>query len=606
MRLEIMLDGIWEYWPDTSNEWKMIDVQSFAASIDSFMQTRQWKKCVVPSVTNLHDSSLFRFFGKVFYKVSFKTPFYTENHILTLKFLGANYKTSIWLNGKFIGEHENGYTEFSFDIEDVLNSPSSTDDNLLLVLVDNSWGHENWLPWTCKPDWFNYNGIHRSVKLVIKPRVRIADFNIRSSIVFPDDEGGSPSELTLLARVVLENRTGEGFPCAISVDLVDHASMQHIASTVEMVTVNATSMFEQDIAMSLDPASITLWSPDSPVLYRITFHLLDGEGNKVDERSWKWGFRKFETREDKFYLNNRRIFLRGTNRHEDHPDFGLALPNQLRYQDLVKIKNANINCFRGAHHPPDKVVLDYCDELGLLFIEEIPAYSLDAKRMADPEILTTAERYFDEMHDRDKNHTCLIAWSMSNECATETIEGRKFHEVLYAHARKVDGGDRLVIHVSNRGVMDRCHELSDFITMNLYLGWYSGTKEMFMNEVNLVHEINVDEDREFGAIKPIVLTEFGAEGLRGYRSWDGAKWSEDYQAEFLRYYIEECMQHEFIGGTWTWMFSDTRVDLPDRPDGRARSYNNKGMVDEFRSPKLAYATIRDLYTKWKLKEQQQE
>ncbi|HME54184.1 MAG TPA: glycoside hydrolase family 2 TIM barrel-domain containing protein [Candidatus Lokiarchaeia archaeon] len=597
MRLDIQLNGVWEYWPDVSDICKSLNLETFGASVDNFVKTKKWKKLMIPSVVNLQDPSLFRFFGKVFYKVSFKTPFFAENHVVTLKFLGANYKSCVFLNGKYLGEHENGYTEFSFDVDEILNPPSSLDENLLLVVVDNAWGHDDWLPWTKNVDWFNYNGIHRPVKLVVKPRVRIADYELRSTIEFSD--GDLPSSLSLLTRAILENRTGDGFPGALSVDVVDPVSNEHVASTMEMLTVDAGSKFEQNNAINLDPALITLWSPDTPVLYHVTFRFFDGGGNKVDERTCKWGFRKFEVREDKFFLNNKGIFLRGTNRHEDHPDFGLALPDQLRYQDLVKMKHANINCFRGAHHPPGKALLDYCDELGLLFIEEIPAYSLDAKRMANPALLATAKKYFDEMHDRDKNHACLIAWSMSNECDTGSVEGRKFHEVLYAHARDVDGGARLVIHVSNRGVMDHCHDLSDFITMNLYLGWYSGTKESFMDQVNLVHEINIDEDREFGAIKPIVLTEFGAEGLRGYRSWDAAKWSEDYQAEFLRYYIETCMQHDFIGGTWTWMFSDTRVDLPDRPDGRARSYNNKGMVDEFRTPKLAYDVIRELYGKWK-------
>jgi beta-glucuronidase len=293
--------------------------------------------------------------------------------------------------------------------------------------------------------------------------------------------------------------------------------------------------------------------------------------------------------------------MRGTNRHEDHPDFGNALPDTLRFQDLLKMKRANINCFRGSHYPPAKALLDYCDELGLLFIEEIPAYSLDAEMMVDPGVLETAEWIFDEMHDRDKNHACLIAWSVSNECATELPAGRAFHEALYAHVRAVDGGRHLVIHVSNRGVNDRCYNLADFVSLNIYHGWYSNKKEDFVQVVELLHGILEDEDHEFGPLRPIVLTEFGAEGIRGYRSWDAAKWSEDYQAEFLRYYITECMARDWIGGTWTWMFSDTRVDLPDRPDRRARSYNNKGMVDEFRSLKLAFGVIRDLYAAWKAK-----
>nr|MDO8112176.1 glycoside hydrolase family 2 TIM barrel-domain containing protein [Candidatus Sigynarchaeota archaeon] len=600
MRCKISLDGIWEYWPDLKAEFKAVDGPAF--SVSEFVSSRPWKKCIVPSVTNLHERSLFRFFGTVFYKVFFPEPSQAGDHVITLKFGGVNSHAMAWLNGKFLGEHENGYTEFSFDINDALLPTSSTDQNILLVLVDNSWGHKERLPWTHTVDWFNYNGIHRPVTIVVKQRVRIADYRLHSAIEYRKGDGSVPDKIELLARAVVDNREGVRFPGALRVDLVDAETSSTISTGTEMITADPGTKFGQDFAMALNPVTIKLWSPDTPVLYRVTFRLLDGTGKTVDERSWNWGFRKMEIRDDKFFLNNKRIFLRGTNRHEDHPDFGLALPDQLRFQDLLKMKQANINCFRGAHHPPGKAILDFCDELGLLFIEEIPAYSLDNEMMANPDVLATAMRYFDEMHDRDKNHPCLIAWSVSNECHTESNEGFKFHEALYKHVREVDGGERMVIHVSNRGAMDRCHVLSDFITLNIYQGWYSGNMENFIQEVNLLHEILLDEDHEFGPLRPIVLTEFGAEGLRGYRSWQASKWSEDYQAEFLQYYISECMKRDFIGGTWTWMFSDTRVDLPNRPDGRARSYNNKGMVDEFRSPKLAYGIIRDLYARWKEKE----
>ncbi len=603
MRYEIDLDGIWAYFADTRDEFKDVKGSAFEAQLGDLVASKAWKKCIVPSVTNLHDKVLFRFFGKVFYKTAFKTPVGSRDHIVSLKFGGVNYKAMVWLNGKFLGQHENGYTEFSFDIGEFLNHDVvGPEDNSLVVLVDNSWGHKDWLPWTHKVDWFNYNGIHRRVRLVVKPLVRISDYEIRTPLEFPPGDAIKPSNITLLARVELENHSLAGFPGSVQVELQDAATGRVVVSTIEMIMIPAGNKAEQNFELALDPSSIALWSPDSPALYRVTFRLVDGSGQKVDERSWKWGFKKLETRGEHFYLNNKRFTMLGTNRHEDHPDFGLALPDALRYQDLVKMKDANINCFRGSHYPVGKAVLDYCDELGFLFIEEIPAYSLDAGMMADPAILATAKRYFDEMHDRDKNHVCLAAWSVSNECHTETKEGLAFHEALYKHVREVDGGEHMVVHVSNKGVMDRCHALSDFVTLNTYRGWYSGEMADFMQEVNLLHEILLDGDHELGPPRPIVLTEFGAEGLRGYRSWQSSKWSEDYQAEFLQYYIAECMKHDFIGGTWTWMFSDTRVDLPDRPDGRARSYNNKGMVDEFRSPKLAYSVIRDLYARWKERE----
>jgi beta-glucuronidase len=351
------------------------------------------------------------------------------------------------------------------------------------------------------------------------------------------------------------------------------------------------------ILLHLDPNQIKLWCPDTPVLYSLELSLLDQSTQLCDRRQFKYGFRKFESRETQFFLNNRRFIMRGTNRHEDHPSFGLALPAALQYRDLQLLKETNMNCFRGAHHPNAECVLQFCDELGLLFIEEVPAYALTATQMAQPELLETAKRTFFEIYQRDKNYSCVVAWSLSNESHTETVSGRKFHEQLYQYARSIDQNHHMIIHVSNRKSLDTCYDLSDFITVNIYDGWYSGEMANFLHEVQLIYEIMIDEDHEFGPVKPIVLTEFGAGAIRGYRSWDHAKWSEEFQADFLDYYLSKVRQLEYIGGTWTWMFIDTRVDLPARPDGRPRSYNNKGILDEYRVPKLAFDHVKQWYSK---------
>jgi beta-glucuronidase len=294
--------------------------------------------------------------------------------------------------------------------------------------------------------------------------------------------------------------------------------------------------------------------------------------------------------------------MRGTNKHEDHPDFGLALPDEMRYQDLVKMKKANINCFRGSHYPVGIGLLHACDELGLLFIEEIPQWQVTPAQAKNPALLDTAKKYFDEMYARDKNHTCIVAWSVSNECTTESPAGRKYHEQLYAHVRGVEK-DRMVTHVSNRRLMDQCFHLADFICINIYEGWYGNKMADMEHQITLIHEIMMDEDREYGEPKPMVLTEFGAGAIPGFRSWENVKWSEDYQAMLLDYYVSWCIENsDFIGGTWNWLFHDFRVELPDNPGGRPRSYNNKGVLSEYRVPKLGFSILQKLYGKWKRRE----
>ncbi|MHA1700174.1 MAG: glycoside hydrolase family 2 TIM barrel-domain containing protein, partial [Promethearchaeota archaeon] len=136
--------------------------------------------------------------------------------------------------------------------------------------------------------------------------------------------------------------------------------------------------------------------------------------------------------------------------------------------------------------------------------------------------------------------------------------------------------------------------------INIYEGWYSNDKKAMPRTIRLIYEVMMDEEKEFGEPKPIVLTEFGAGAISGYRSWEHLKWSEDYQADIFEFYIKWAINNsEFIGGTWIWLFHDFRVDLPAKPDKRPRSFNNKGMLSEYRVPKLGYELVRKLYNKWK-------
>lgn len=449
------------------------------------------------------------------------------------------------------------------------------------VYVNNGWGHEDWLPWVRQVDWFNYGGIHRPVWLEVTGPETIADYTLTSEITFPDEHATRPARLRLHYHAT--------------------PGVTPLGTTREAVTVSGNTSATVEGFLDV-PATLRLWSPDDPALYPVRLTFTDETGAILDQRRWKWGFRTLETRGTRFYLNNRRFFMRGTNRHEDHPAVGCAVPVALQYEDLLVLKRAHVNTFRGSHYPNDERLLDLCDELGLFYVEEIPGWQLEPKHMANPAVVAAAMNIFSEMYRRDKNHACLCAWSMSNECHTEHPDGRAYHELLYQHARAVDQGTHFVTHVSNRRVMDRCYDLADFLTVNIYSGWYSADVADFLPQLELLHEILMDEDREFGVPKPIVLTEFGAGAIRGYRSWYHAKWSEDFQAELLQFYLVECQKRDYVGGTWTWMFCDARVDLPTRPDGRPRSYNNKGMVDEYRVPKLAYSVVRDQYARWKQRE----
>ncbi|HMF31767.1 MAG TPA: glycoside hydrolase family 2 TIM barrel-domain containing protein [Candidatus Lokiarchaeia archaeon] len=595
MRTEISLDGIWQVWIDRANEYPSMIGPEFEAQLPDFLTRVEWQKCSVPSVWNVAEKSLMRFFGSAFYRTTFTCPAHAENSTIQLYFGGVNYQCVAWVNGHFVGEHQSGYTSFTLDVSHAVYSDLENY-NELVVYANNAWEHEDRLPWVHTVDWFNYGGIHRSVTLVIVPPARIANFTLQDTVDFGGKDGEVPNSIQLQAAVELGNNSLADFSGSLTIEVWDWSRKIRIASAEDQVSMG--SMQSASVALVVDMGdNVQLWGPDRPTLYWLVFRLWGPDDQLCDEREWKWGFKTLEIRGPQFYLNNRPFILKGTNRHEDHPSFGLALPPSLHLFDLQKMKDANINCFRGAHHANDEAVLDLCDELGLFFVEEVPAYNLIPADLRNPVILETAQRMFAEMHERDKNHACIFAWSLANEIHSEAPEGRQFLESCFAFARNLDP-HRFLIYVSNKHLTDICYDLTDFLCVNIYDGWYSNRMEDFVHVIQTLREIMLDEDRPFGSEKPIILSEFGAEGLAGYRSWDGAKWSEDYQAELLHFYIQKCKELGFIAGTWTWLFIDFRVDLPQRPDGRPRSYNNKGILNEFRLPKLAYDAVKKLYSEW--------
>ena len=184
------------------------------------------------------------------------------------------------------------------------------------------------------------------------------------------------------------------------------------------------------------------------------------------------GFREVQVVGDEIHLNGRPLRIRGVNRHEDHPEWGPALPEHLMLRDLQLLKDWGGNAIRGAHYPNDQRFLDLCDELGVLFIEEIPLWGFKSEQLASDVISDRAAAMVWAMVERDVSHPCIWAWSVLNECATDTPVGRAIVDRLVDTVHEIDR-TRPVTYATDRGTRDRCTDLVDFVCMNAYPGWYT-------------------------------------------------------------------------------------------------------------------------------------
>ena len=306
---------------------------------------------------------------------------WTDRHV-ALRFEAADYYAEVWLNGTRLGEHEGGYTPFSFSVGEVLRSG----DNLLAVRLVDPHGPEGFGPFgpgriPCAKEnrYWSFAGLWGSVQLEAMPKAHLVDVfvqpDIRRKRLTVETTVSGPGTLHLQI---------EGTPCSVE--------------TEPGVTL-------------LDFPEFELWSPEHPRLYTLRADLIQEDGTH-DSVSVRFGMREFTVKDNRFYLNNRPIYIKGVLHQPDYPR-SLAAPEseaQAR-AELMAAKEAGFNLIRLHVKTPPRITLELGDELGMLFYEEPPIGWLGAS----PKMRERCECEVREMVLRDRNHPSVVVWGMLND-----------------------------------------------------------------------------------------------------------------------------------------------------------------------------------------------
>lgn len=553
-RTQIDLSGFWDFVADPEDRG---EASGYAQQFPP-VETRLW----VPGTWNTL-ARYWQFQGVGWFHRSFDVP--CDTH-LRIRFGGVFYRSKVWLDGRLLGEHEGAYTPFAFV---ALNAKKGR--RTLTVRVDSRLNDET-LP-KAGVDWFPYGGLYRPVYAESVPEIFVENFHVIPTAV-------TTEESTLLVRVFLKNL--QGMPArrdlAFFVDGdLSYSNAHHI---LEGETV---------VEFTTPLKRPRLWSPDAPHLYSARVALGPGE----DDQATRFGVRSLKTEGNRILLNGRLFKLRGANRHDDHPDWGSALPPHLIRQDVEILKRMGANAVRG-HYPPSEMFMDYCDQNGLFFMNEVASWQFRPEQLAGPLIRKKIEAQFSEMVKRDMNHPSVFSWSLGNEW-------REFHKSfddikrLVNYARSVDS-THFITFVTGGADVASANELVDIICTNwaqyqwyepiTYLDQVEGEKSIA--KLNEIHLRFPD--------KPVILTEFGgAESQIGWHSWGNVKWSEEYQARNVNDSARYALTQDWISGGCVWQFCDTRTDPSRMLAGRLRGWNTKGIVDAYRQPKLAFYRLQELF-----------
>ena len=485
---------------------------------------------------------------------------------LRIECKGVSHTATIALDGKTIAGHYNAYTAFSAIVKQV-----EAGAHTLTITADNRFSAKSALH--VPNDYMSYGGVSRPVVLE-----NVRDSFIEYVHVTPSRGGGTWRAHIRACVVALEQNA----PAVLIVNIAGKALSFDADKLSE-----GKNFFEGDLLFD----NVQPWSPEKPILYTVTATLVR-EGAPFDDLIDRFGFREITVEGKHILLNGNPVKIKGLCRHEDHPQFGCALPFSAIANDLALIRDLGANSVRTSHYPNDEIFLDLCDELGILVWEENHARGLSLEQMQNPFFEKQAHDVTLEMVTQHYNHPSIYIWGILNECASDSAYGKTCYEKLFELIRSLDMS-RPLSFASCKFKTDFCFGLPDIVSYNIYPKWYHDTPvEEYLSDL-----YSWIQNQTQGAGKPFLVTEIGAGGLYGYRSPYATKWSEEFQAKTLQEQLDSVLSFEDCSGVYVWQFCDIRIS-EEWWSGRPRTMNNKGVVDEYRRPKLCCETVKELFAKY--------
>jgi len=345
------------------------------------------------------------------YRRGFEIPSGDLGKRLSIEFDGVFRDCMVVLNGHFIGRNMSGYAPFFYDVTDFLNYGAK---NILLVRVDATQG-EGWF--------YEGAGIYRHVWLNKTDPLHIAQWG---SFVQSHVQGDAAA---VLISAEVENQSGESKTFNVTSRFTDKNG--NVVATTEPQSMRADPWMNITVEAQARIPHPLLWSLEEPNLYHALTAVQDANnGRTTDQYATTFGIRtiKFDADEG-FFLNGKPVKIKGTCNHQDHAGVGSALPDRIQYYRIERLKDMGVNGYRTSHNPPTPELLEACDTLGMLVMDETRRMSSDTEALGDLE----------RMIRRDRNHPSVILWSLANEEPEQGTErGARIVASMKRLARRLD------------------------------------------------------------------------------------------------------------------------------------------------------------------------
>jgi len=523
--------------------------------------------------------------GYVWYQREVHVPRGWDGSRIFVRLDAATHEGLVYVNDQLVAHHVGGYLPFEADITEHVSAGESF---RLTIAVNNELTQATIPPGTIEVtadgrrqqkylhDFYNYAGLHRSVWLFSVPGVRVEDVTVITGF------SGSTGSVDYTVEL-----TGATEGHSLSLTLADATGAQVAAA--------------EGAIGALSIADVVLWQPGAAYLYTLTVQI-HADGKLVDSYSLPVGVRTVEVRGHQFLINNEPFHFTGFGMHEDHVTIGKGHNNAAMVNDFELLDWIGANSFRTSHYPYAEEVMDFADRHGIVVIDETPAVGLHLGFAAvlgglprktyeeggiDDAVSASHRQVIADLVKRDKNHPCVVLWSIANEPNGAEEGAREYFGPLVDLTRELDP-TRPVGYVNVMfDTPDKCiiADLFDVIMLNRYYGWYLSTGDLQTAEQQLEGELNAWAQLHD---KPIIMTEYGADTQPGLHSIYDQPWSEEYQAKFLDMYHSVFDRVEAVVGEQVWNFADFQTSNGImRVDG-----NKKGVFTRDRRPKAAAFALR--------------
>jgi beta-galactosidase len=562
-----------------------------------------WEKATVPHCFNAYDAcdpDVPAYRGQGWYRRKIKVANPYANGRTLLHFEGAAQRAEVYTGTTLVASHSGGYDEFVVDVTEACRALKSGEAMQLAVLCDNARDIER-MP-SDLSDFTLYGGLYRHVRLVYVPAVSLEAVHTRVEF-----EPGKAAKVAVTARLYAPVAKA----AKLRVEIVVEAPR---GEEVFRKTLEREAWEGEAELATFEIAKPELWSPKTPKLYRCTVAVIaDGERAEV---SHKFGVRhaKFEEH-GPFMLNGERLLIRGTHRHHDHAGYAAAMPDELIRREMEMIKELGANFIRLAHYQQSRLVLELCDELGLMVWEETPW----CRSGVQSELFKQRGRaQLTAMIDQHRNHPSVILWGLGNEDDWPGEPNEADHAAIRGYftelrelARKLDP--------TRQTSLRRCdfaRDIPDVYSPSIWAGWYSGHYTEYKAALEKArqtvphmlhaewgadsHEGRHAEDPE-PALSRVAKGEDTAEKGFDYKLNGGAvrvsrdgEWSETYACELLDWYLKTQEELPWLTGAVQWIFKDFTTPL--RVENPVPRVNQKGLVTRDMQKKEAFFVVQSYWS----------